>query len=119
LGHASTVGPAGSNRLHDEQRVALRLTPEPFRVRAGQCGPGQPLGQCGGSVRGSPREVDLGEPVHRADPPEQFGQRRVGLDLLAAGGRDDQQARVGSGAQQVVQELQRLPITPVGVVGDQ
>jgi hypothetical protein len=111
--------PAGAQGLDHEQRVALGLGEQPGRLRALERVAAQPLGERGRLLGGQPPDLDLGDPVERPQPGDQVVQRVVRVQLLGPDGRHDQQRGLGPGAEEVVEELEGLPVGPVEVVGDQ
>ena len=110
---------AGSQRLDDEQRVALAVAVqavEPGRVE--RCA-GDALGQHGRLLAAEPAEPDLGAPAERMQGRGHGGERVVLVEFLAPGGGRDEQPRRRRGADQVVDLAQRLGVGPLRVVHDE
>jgi hypothetical protein len=106
--HSGVVRPAGAQRLDDEERIALGLPEQAVGVDIGP-------GQHERLLARQASQLDLVEPPGRAQRGHQL--RELAVDLLAARGRRHEQRRVGGAAQQVMDELERLAVGPVQVVG--
>lgn len=88
-------------------------------VRVGEGVPGQPPGEDGCFAAGEPREFDLGGPFQHLQADEEVVQGMVRRQLLAPQRRRHEQRDIWRGAQEVVEELQGLPVEPLEVVGDE
>ena len=113
--HARARG-ARPQRLDHEQRVSLRLAEQPLGLGVGQCPSGEPLRQHGGLGAREAVELDLLDPFERAQTGHELVQP---VRVLRARGRSYEQPRVRLAAQQVVEELERLLIGPMQIVGDE
>jgi hypothetical protein len=111
--------PAGPQRLDHEQRVALGVGEQAAGLGLAERVARQPLGQGGRLLLGQPSHLDLGDPVEGAQPGDQVVGGMAPVQLLAPGRGHHQQGCLGPGPEQVVEELQGLPVGPVEVVGDQ
>jgi hypothetical protein len=113
------AGPARPHRLHHEQRVALGLVMEPVRGRSVERAAGQPLGQRRRLLPAEPGQLQLGHTLQRPQSRHQVVGRMRRVDLLPPGGGRHQQPRPWLQPQEIVEELQRLAVAPLQVVGNQ
>ena len=106
--------------LDDEQRVALRLRPDPTRdLRVDR--------SCPGKAGGEPRRVGTvqavegqnGHGILSAERLDHAVEWMVLVDLLRAQRPDDQQRRITAGANDVAEQLERVGVAPLQVVDDQ
>ena len=113
---AAALGP---HRLHDEERIALRLPVEPCdRVHVEG-----PVAHLGGQLRRLRRvqrlECDLGELRRAPQLPQQRLERMREVELLRARSPEDQQARLRVEAGEEVKPLEGLAVAPLQVVDQQ
>ena len=110
----------GVQQLLDEERVAAGLVEQPRRQRSvGGPAPRWAATSAAVSERRKPRSADR---LHAGLPPEvgeHVSQRAACVRLQVAVGRDDQQARSGSAAEQVPKQKQRRHIGPVQILQDE
>ena len=109
----------GLQRLHHEQRIALAVAVEALEFGRVQRRVADARGQQRRLLAAEPAELDLAEASARSQGSSQRGQRVARVELLAAGGRGDQQPGRRRRAHEVVHDAQRLPVGPLRVVDDQ
>ncbi len=112
-------GVAGSDGLHDEQRIALGVPVETFGCGAAELAPREVGREREDVFLGERLERDLGlRPVGEQARSEQR-ERVVGTDLLGSRRSGDQQARGRFRPDQEVDELERVCVAPLHVVEDE
>ena len=111
--------PAGAYRLHDEERVALGLRDDAAGLGGVQRAGGEVLGELHRLARVQRSQFDLLDGSLGVQRRQEVAGRVTGLHLLASAGGQDEYARPGGRAQQVVQEPAGLAVDGVDVVHDQ